>query len=121
MALGAIRCRITERMHELSDYIDHDVEPKLGVTCGIFRVDVGNQFARLNERHQNLEQGVENVANAVDSRLVENNHRNNAQERTLGKITTTLLGLIAKMEQNIKDTRQTHENNTKMEKRMGGK
>ena len=64
-------------------------------------MNVGNQFARFNEMRQNLEQGVESVFNSVDNRLVENDHRNNAQERMSDQITATFLGLSAKMEQSI--------------------
>ena len=84
-------------------------------------MNVGNQFARFNEMRQNLEQGVESVFNSVDNRLVENDHRNNAQERMLGQITATVLVLSTKMEQNIKDTQQIHGNNTQMETRMAEK
>ena len=41
---GEIHCRITERLRELSAYIDHDVGRKLRVTFDIFRVEVGHQF-----------------------------------------------------------------------------
>ena len=105
-------------MHELSNYIDRDVEQRLRFTCDIHRVDVGNQFARLNERKPKLEQGVESVVDAAGDRLEENNHRNITKEWMLGQITTTLIGLSAKMEQNIKDTQQIHENQTLTGKRM---
>ena len=71
-------------MHEISAYIDQDVGRKLIATCDISRVDVGNQFARFDERQRNLEQGIESVTNAVDNRMVENDRRNNAQGRMLG-------------------------------------
>ena len=53
-------------MRELSNYIDQDVLQRLRAACDIFRVDVGSKFMRLNGRKQNLEQGIESVANAAD-------------------------------------------------------
>ena len=48
----------------------------------------------------------------------ENNHRDNHQESILEQISVTLIGLSGQMEQNSKDTRQIHEKQTQMEKRM---
>ena len=70
-------------MQESNSYIDHDVNRRLRGTCEISRADVGNQLARFNGRHQNLEQRIESVANAAEGRLGGNNHRNNNQERAL--------------------------------------
>ena len=120
MVRAPIHGRITERTHELSTYIDHDVEQRLMVPSDISRVGSGGQFARFNERKQKLERGIERFANAAGGRLVENDHRNNAQEWMLGKITATLMSLNKKMEQNIKDTQQIHDNRTQMGKRLGG-
>ena len=64
-ARGNIQCQITERMRELSTYIDQDAEQRLRVTCDISRVGSGDKFARFNERHQKLERGIESVANAA--------------------------------------------------------
>ena len=52
-------------MHELSTYIEQDVEQWLMVTCDISRLGLGNQFARFNERHPKPERGVESVVNAA--------------------------------------------------------
>ena len=82
-------------------------------------MDVGDQFARFNERKQKLEQGVESVVNAVGDRLVESNRRNNAHECMLGKITATLMSLNKKMGQNIKDTHQIQDGRTQMGKKIG--
>ena len=84
----------------------------------MFKLYVGNQLAWLNDRRQNIAQGVENVVSAVDTRSVEDNERNNAQERTLEQITATLAGLNGKVERNIKDTNRIHENHTQMGGRM---
>ena len=48
----------------------------------------------------------------------ENNHRDNHQESILEQISVTLIGLSGQMEQNSKDTRQIHEKQTQMGKRM---
>ena len=105
-----IHGQITERMQELSSYIDHDVNRRLRGMWELFAVDVGNQFARLNERRQKLEQWIENVVNAAGGRLVENNRMSNNQEWKLEHINASLMGLSGKMEQNRKDPLQIHEN-----------
>ena len=103
-------------MQELNSYIDHDVNQKLRGMCELFRMDVGNQFTRVKERKQKLEQWMESVINAAEDRLGENNHRNNNQERMLEQISVTLMGLSEKMEQNRNDTQQIHENKPRWRK-----
>ena len=66
-----IHGQITDRMQELNSYIDQDVNPSLRGVCDLFRVDVGNQFTRFNERRKQLsEQWIESVANAAEDRVV---------------------------------------------------
>ena len=115
-SVGAIHGQITVGMHELSTYIDQDVEQWLMVTCDISRVGLGSQFARFNERRQKLERGVESVGDAVGDRLVGNDHRNNAQEWMSEQITATLLSLYKKTEQIIQYTQQIHDNQPKWRK-----
>ena len=76
--------------------MDHDVEKRLRGSRDIFRVGVGGQFARLNERRRNLDKGIESVANAADGRSGENSRRNNAQDRALEQINTTLRDITGK-------------------------
>ena len=94
---GKIHAQITARMQEMGTCIDQDVRNKLNGICEMFRVDVGSQLANFRERRQGLEQGIRNVANAVGDRLLENNHRNNIQEKLLKEISDALMGLKGEM------------------------
>ena len=64
----------------MGTYIDQDVKSKLNGMYGMYRVDVGSHLVSFQERKQELEQRIRDVANAMDDRLVENNNRNSYQE-----------------------------------------
>ena len=74
--LEGIYFKITGGIQELGTYMNHDVELKLRTSCEVFRVDMGDQIGRLKEAQQNMAQGVENVVSDVDTRLIQNDHRN---------------------------------------------
>ena len=58
-------------MQELISYIDQDVNREIRGMCELFRMDVGNQFMRFNERRQKLDQWMGIVVNAAGIRVGE--------------------------------------------------
>ena len=62
----------------------------------MFRVDVwegGGLLANFQEKQQELEQGIRDVANDVDGRLLGNNKRNNNQEFSLKELIDAIMGV----------------------------
>ena len=117
----AIHFKIDERIQELGTYINQDGELQLRTSCEIFRVDMGDQLGLLKVEQQNTSQGMGNVVSAVDTRLIQNDHRNTQQEELLRKLCTSLTDLNGKVEKNIGDTKQINNNYISMGKRMGEK
>ena len=85
--------KITERIQELGAYINRDVELQLRDSCEIFRTDVGNPLGLLKVAQQNMAQGMGDVVSAVDTRLIQNDHRNTQQGDLLKQICTSLTDL----------------------------
>ena len=52
----------------MGTYIEQDVKSTLDGICEMSRVDVGIRIVSSQERQQELEQGIRDVANAVDDR-----------------------------------------------------
>ena len=96
-AWGAIREQITERIQEMGTYIDQDVRGKMNGMCEMFRVDIGSVLTNFQEKQQELEQCIRDVANAMDGRLVESNRGNSNQESLLGELSDAVIGLIEEM------------------------
>ena len=107
---GGIYYKITEGIQDSGSYIRHDVEAKLGNSCGMFRADFGNQLGQLKDVHQQMVHGMDNLAIAVDTRLVQNDKRSNLQEVSFGELCATLTSLIAKLDKYAQDTRQMNQN-----------
>ena len=59
-----------------------------------------------------------NVVSAVDTRLIQNDHRNIQQEELLLQLCASLTNLNGKLEKNIEDTKQINNNYIAMGKRM---
>ena len=49
---------------------------KLNSSCEISRVELGFQLDRIKDVHGNMLQGMQNLAKAVDARLIQNDQRN---------------------------------------------
>ena len=67
-------------------YIQKGVELTLRKSCETFRADLVNQMGWLKDVQQVMVQVIGNLASAVDTSLVQNDQRNNAQDGLLGKL-----------------------------------
>ena len=74
-----VHCEIADRKQELWPYIHHDVEAQLGNRCEMFRTDFGDQLGRLKDVQQQMAQCMDNIVSVVDTRLLQNDRRNNLQ------------------------------------------
>ena len=115
---GGMYFKITERIQELWTYINQDGELQLRTSCDILRMDMGDKLGLLKVEQQNTLQGMGNVVSAVDTRLIQNGHRNTQQEEALRQLCTSLTDLNRELEKNIGDTKQINNNYIAMEKRM---
>ena len=76
--------KISVRIRDLGTYIHQDVESKLGNSCEMFRTDFGNQLGRIKDVQKQMAHGMDHIVSAVDTRLVQNDQRNNARGGLLG-------------------------------------
>ena len=61
----------------------------------MFRVDIGDHLGRLKEAHRNMAQGIGNVFSDVETRLIQNDHRNAHQEEVIKQLCASLTNLKA--------------------------
>ena len=108
--------QITERKKEMGTYIGQEVKSKSNGMCEMFRVGVWSQLVSFQERQKELEQRIRNVSNAADARLLENNNRNNHQEKLLKEICEALIGLKG-IGENRNSTQKIYEKQTQMERK----
>ena len=96
-------------MQEMGTYIDQDVRGKLNGMCGMLRVYIGSLSTNFQEKKQELDQCIRDVANAVDGRLIENNKRNN-RESLLEELIDAIMGSREEMKESRNNTQQIQEN-----------
>ena len=85
--------KITERIQELWTYINQDVELQLRTRCAMFLVYMGDQLGWLKVAQRNMVQGMGNVVSAVDTRLIQNDHRNTQPGALLKQLCTSMTDL----------------------------
>ena len=112
--------KITDGIQDLGTYIHQDVELTSGNSCEMFRADLGNQMGRIKDVQQQMAQCMGNIFSAVDTRLVQNDQRNNAQEVLLGELCATLKNLTVKLEQNTQENHQLNQKFNAIQQRMEG-
>ena len=117
--LGSINSQITERVEEMGALIKQDVKGELDVMFEMFRVDIGSLTSNSQEKQQVSERDLRGFANAADGRLVENNERNNKQEKPPGELSDAIVGLRGgEMQESRNNTQQIHEKQWKVEQRI---
>ena len=65
-----------------------------------------------------MAQGITNLDSAVDTRLVQNDRRNNLQEGFLGELCTAMTNIASNLEKNTQDTQQMNQRSKDMQQRM---
>ena len=116
--MGRMHFEITERLQDLGTYIHQDVELRLGDSCDAPRLDMGDQLGWLKDVQKVTVQVIWNLASAVDTRLVQNDQRNHAQEGLLGELCATLGNLNTKLDSNIQETQQMNRKYIAAQQRM---
>ena len=116
---------LRQRTQEMGTYIKQDVKEKLDGMCEMFRVDIGSLMSHFQDKKQESDQCLGNVANAVGGRLLENNERNGQEEFLLNKLSDAIVGLIAEMggsrnNTHAKNSRKTNDNRAENRRRKLG-
>ena len=113
-----VHFKITERLQDLGTYIHQDVELRLRDSCDSPRLDMGDQLGGLKDVQKITAQVIGNLPIALDTRLVQNEQRNHAQEGLLGKLCATLGNLNTKLDNNIQETQQMNRKYIAAKQRM---
>ena len=101
--------RITEKMQEMRSLVNEDVQMKLDGMCEMYRVDIRGLMLNFQESRQFSARDMRDVASAVDSRLIENNGRNNQQENVLNLLSEAVQGLRGELGESRNNNQQLHE------------
>ena len=76
--------QIADQVQSLGPDVHQDVVARLNSSCGIFREELGSQLNWIKDVQENMLHGMENLANAVDTRLIQNDQRSRAKEGIMG-------------------------------------
>ena len=71
--------KIDEEIQSLGPYVRQDVVDRLNSSCEISREELGCQLNWIKDVRGNMIQGVQNLAHAVDTRLIQNDQRGQKQ------------------------------------------
>ena len=96
-------------MQEMRSLVNEDVRRKLDGVCEMYRVDVRGLMLNFRESRQVLERDMRDVVSAADSRLIDNNERNNQKENVLGLLNEAVQGLGEELEESRNSNQQLHE------------
>ena len=77
---GWIYYKIVEQIQSLWSYAHQDVAARLNSSCEISREELGRQLNWIKDFQGNMIQRMQNLANAVATRLIQNEQRNQTQE-----------------------------------------
>ena len=92
--------QIAEQIQSLWPYVRQDVAAKLNSSCEISREELGFQLDWIKAVRGNMLQGMQNLENAVATRLIQNNQRNETQERIMEGLYAEFQNLTVKIEKN---------------------
>ena len=93
-----------EQIQSLGPYVRQDVADKLNRSCEFFREVLGFQLDRIKDVQGNMIHGMQNLANAVYARLIQNDQRNDTR-RNNGGLYAALRNLTVKIEKNPMTTK----------------
>ena len=77
---------------------------KLNRSCEVFREELGVQIDWIKGVRGNMSQGLRNLANTVDTRLIQNDQRNETQEGATEGLFAALRNLTVKIERTPRTT-----------------
>ena len=111
---------ITEKMQEVISLVNEDVQRKLDGMCETYTVDVRGLMLEFQESHIVSGRDMGEVASVVDSRLIENNERNNQQENVcvLELLNEEVQWLREELKESRNNNQQLQGNQRRMEQRI---
>ena len=87
---------MAKKIKALWPYVHHDVLTRLNIGCESFRGELETQLNRVSNIQGDISQGVPQFAHAVDSRLIQNNQRNETKEGMIKELYTAARNLVGK-------------------------
>ena len=99
-AWGGIHNHMAEHIQVLGSNVHQDVLAKLNLGFELFRNELGAQLNWLAGIHGQLAYGVNHLANAVDSKLLESSERSDREERVISELYTAMRKVMVELENN---------------------
>ena len=98
---GGTHNQVDGKIQVLGPHVHQDVLAILDTGCERFLVELETQLGGARDVQGQLAQGTQQLPNAVDTKLVQNDQRNNAQEGTIRDICTEFQNLGVQIGQKI--------------------
>ena len=87
---GGIRKQMAEAIQILGPHVHQDVLTRLNKDCGSFRGELETQLCWARDVQGDIVQGAQQFAQAVYSKLVQNDQSNDAQGGTIRELITSV-------------------------------